>query len=76
MDEEVRYRLRVVTRSETRTRMGMGVVVTVSLLVGHGDRLSLAGTFSMTEAEWLPLARALKEGLGDSVEFEELKRPG
>lgn len=69
--DESRYKLRVITRSETRTKMGMGVVVTVNLLVGHGETLSLAGTLSMTEEEWLPLRRALADGLGDHVRFEE-----
>jgi len=73
MDDH-RYKFRVITRSETKTAMGMGVVVTVSLLVGEGDRLSLSGTMSMTEGEWLPLAAALKEGLQDRVEFEEIDR--
>lgn len=71
-----RYRLRVITRSETRSTQGMGVVVTVNLLVGHGETLSLAGTLSMTEGEWLPLKRALAEGLGEAVEFEEIARHG
>lgn len=69
--DDSRYKLRVITRSETRTKMGMGVVVTVNLLVGHGETLSLAGTLSMTEEEWLPLRRALADGLGDNVRFEE-----
>lgn len=67
------YRFRVVTRSETHTPMGMGVVVTVSLLVGHPGKLSLSGTLSMTQEEWAPLKAALKAGLGDAVEFEELE---
>ena len=69
--DDSRYKLRVITRSETRTKMGMGVVVTVNLLVGHGETLSLAGTLSMTEEEWLPLRRVLADGLGDHVRFEE-----
>ena len=73
MDEH-RYRFRVITRSETKTPQGMGVVVTVTMLVGEGDHLSLSGTLSMTEAEWVPLAAALREGLGDRVEFEEIDR--
>lgn len=68
------YRFKVVTKSETHTPMGMGVVVTVSLLVGHEDKLSLSGTLSMTQEEWLPLKAALEAGLGDAVEFEE--QPG
>lgn len=54
--------------------MGMGVVVTVSVLVGHDDHLSLAGTLSMTEPEWLPLKAALVKGLGDDVAFDEEAR--
>lgn len=68
------YRLRVVTKSETKTKMGMGVVVTVNVLVGHEDKLSLAGTLSMTEEEWLPLKEALAQGLRERVEFVELDR--
>lgn len=71
-----RYKLKVITKSETHTKMGMGVVVTINMLVGHGDTLSLAGTLSMTEEEWLPLRRVLEEGLGDDVEFEEGSRSG
>ncbi len=71
-----RYKFRVVTRSETHTPMGMGEVVTVSLLVGHEDKLSLSGTLSMTEEEWRPLKAALQAGLGDDVEFEELGARG
>lgn len=70
--EDQRYKFRVVTKSETHTPMGMGVVVTVSLLVGHKDKLSISGTLSMTQEEWLPLKAALESGLGDTVEFEEL----
>lgn len=71
------YKLRIITRSETRTKMGMGVVVTVNVLVGHDETLSLAGTLSMTEEEWLPLRKVLAEGLGDAVGFEEVTRgPG
>lgn len=66
-----KYKLKVITKSETHTKMGMGVVVTVNMLVGNGDTLSLAGTLSMTEEQWLPLRRVLAEGLGDDVEFEE-----
>lgn len=69
-----RYKLRVITRSETHTKMGMGVVVTVNMLVGHSDTLSLAGTLSMTEEEWQPLRRALEEGLGDDIQIEEVAR--
>ena len=68
------YKFRVITRSETKTTMGMGVVVTVSLLVGEGDHLSLSGTLSMTEQEWLPLRAALEEGLQGRVEFEDVVR--
>jgi hypothetical protein len=73
MDDHT-YKFRVITRSETKTTMGMGVVVTVSVLVGENDHLSLSGTLSMTEPEWLPLAAALKEGLRGRVEFEEITR--
>ena len=73
MDDHT-YKFRVITRSETKTTMGMGVVVTVSVLVGEGDHLSLSGTLSMTESEWLPLAAALKAGLPGRVEFEEIAR--
>lgn len=51
--------------------MGMGVVVTVSLLVGRGENLSMSGTLSMTEEEWRPLRTALEKGLGEAVEFQE-----
>jgi hypothetical protein len=71
--DEIRYRFRVLTRSETHGT-GMGVVVTVSILVGKGDQLSLSGTLSMTEAEWLPLKGALQQSLGERVEFEEIRR--
>ena len=71
---DYRYKLRTITKSETRTRQGMGVVVTVTLLAGGPDRLSMCGTFSMTEQEWLPLKAALRRGLGDDVEFDETSR--
>lgn len=71
MVDDHRYKLRVITKSETHTKMGMGVVVTINVLVGHEDKLSLAGTLSMTEPEWLPLKAVLEEGLGDRVEFVE-----
>lgn len=48
--------------------------MTINVLVGHGESLSLAGTLSMTEGEWLPLRAALSRGLGDAVEFEESDR--
>lgn len=70
--ENQHYMFRVVTKSETHTPMGMGVVVTISLLVGHEDKLSLSGTLSMTQEEWAPLKAALEKGLGTAVEFEEL----
>jgi hypothetical protein len=73
MDDHV-YRFKVITRSVTKTTMGMGVVVTVTVLVGEGDHLSMSGTLSMTEAEWLPLAAVLKQGLGDRAQFEEIFR--
>ena len=73
MDDHT-YKFRVITRSETKTPMGMGVVVTVTVLVGEGEHLSLSGTLSMTEPEWMPLAAVLKEGLGDRAEFEEIAR--
>ncbi|MGH2754259.1 MAG: hypothetical protein ACRDLB_07465 [Actinomycetota bacterium] len=73
MDDQA-YKFSVITRSETKTPMGMGVVVTVSVLVGEGEHLSLSGTLSMTESEWLPLAAVLKKGLGHRVEFEEIAR--
>ena len=69
-----KYKFRVITKSETHTKMGMGVVVTVSMLAGEDDRLSLCGTFSMTEPEWLPLAAALRQSLGDDVQFEAVER--
>jgi hypothetical protein len=69
-----RYKFKVITKSETHTRQGMGVVVTVTLLAGEPNRLSLCGTFSMTEAEWLPLKAALAAGLQNDVEFEEISR--
>ena len=69
-----RYKFRVITKSETQTRQGMGVVVTVTLLAGEPERLSLCGTFSMTEPEWLPLKAALQSSLGEDVEFvDELR---
>jgi hypothetical protein len=73
---DYRYKFRVITKSETHTRQGMGVVVAVTLLAGEPGRLSMCGTFSMTEAEWLPLKAALVEGLGGDVEFEDLDRAG
>ena len=73
MDDHT-YKFRVITRSETKTTMGMGVVVTVSVLVGEGDHLSLSGTLSMTEPEWLPLRTALQQGLEGRVQFEEIRR--
>ena len=74
--DEYCYKFRVITKSETHTRQGMGVVVTVTLLAGEPERLSMCGTFSMTEPEWLPLKAALLQSLGDRVEFEEVDRVG
>ena len=68
------YKFKVITKSETHTRQGMGVVVTVTLLAGEPNRLSMCGTFSMTEAEWLPLKEALASSLGDDVSFDEISR--
>ena len=68
---DYRYKFKVITKSETHTKQGMGVVVTVTLLAGEPNRLSMCGTFSMTEAEWLPLKAALQSSLQDDVEFED-----
>ena len=73
---DFRYKFKVISKSETHTRQGMGVVVTVTLLAGEPERLSMCGTFSMTEPEWLPLKTALLSGLGDEVEFDEIRREG
>jgi hypothetical protein len=72
--DDFHYKFRVITKSETHTRQGMGVVVTVTLLAGEPGRLSMCGTFSMTEPEWLPLKKALDISLGDAVEFEDIDR--
>jgi hypothetical protein len=71
---DYQYKFKVITKSETHTKQGMGVVVTVTLLAGEPNRLSMCGTFSMTEAEWLPLKQALVSGLGEDVSFEEKTR--
>jgi hypothetical protein len=67
----LRYKLTVLSRTKTNTEAGMGVVVTVSLLVGPDENLSLSGTISMTEAEWERFVEGLQAGLGADVEIED-----
>jgi hypothetical protein len=67
----LRYKLTVLSRTKTNTDAGMGIVVTVSLLVGPDENLSLSGTISMTEAEWERFVEGLEAGLGSDVEIED-----
>lgn len=67
----LRYKLTVLSRTKTNTEAGMGIVVTVSLLVGPDGSLSLSGTISMTEAEWERFVEGLEAGLGPDVEIED-----
>ena len=67
----LRYGFTVLSRTKTNTDAGMGIVVTVSMLVGEGSNLSLSGTISMTEAEWERFVEGLRAGLGADVEIDD-----
>lgn len=65
------YSFRVIARSKTNTHMGVGVVVTVTVLAGSDDHMSLCGALTMTEPEWDSLAAVLRSGMGEAAHFED-----
>ncbi|MGH8573198.1 MAG: hypothetical protein ACREX8_11585, partial [Gammaproteobacteria bacterium] len=69
------YSFRIIARSKTNTPMGVGVVVTVSVLAGSDGHKAFCGTLTMTEPEWTTMAKVLASGLGDAAHFEDQTPP-
>jgi hypothetical protein len=49
--------------------------VTVTMLSGPDwDHLSICGSLTMTERQWMTLAEAIKAAIPDDVEFDDQRR--